>query len=94
MRLFFLALFGLLASSVHVSAVDLKDCSAIKEIPQRLTCTEGNVTALNAALANVLLAGKEYHLSTRGRCLSYYDENQGARTMTCDHPDLQMWKMQ
>ena len=94
MRVFLITTFGLLISTAHASAVDLKDCSAIKEIPQRLTCTEGNVTALSGAIAGVLVAGKEYHLSTRGRCLSYFDENKGAITMTCDHPDLQMWKMQ
>jgi hypothetical protein len=93
MRLLSLTFLGLLTSSVTASAVDLKDCSSIKEIPQRLTCTEGNVAALNTALAGILQAGKEYHLSTRGRCLSYYDENKGAITMTCDHPDLQMWKL-
>jgi hypothetical protein len=93
MRILSVAFIGLLASSVHASALELKDCKSIKELPQRIACTEGNVETLNKALANMVQAGKEYHLSTRGRCLSYFDENKGAITMTCDHPDLQMWKL-
>ncbi|UFW38865.1 hypothetical protein [Bradyrhizobium sp. WSM471] len=91
----FTATFAVLAvSCVQASAIDLKDCKAIKELPDRIACSEGNVRMLSDALAKTVQLGKDYKLSTRGRCLSYYDENKGAITMTCDHPDLQGWRME
>ncbi len=58
-----------------------------------MECVEGNITALNASLSNAVQINTQYKLQTRGRCLSYYDENKSPLTMTCDHNDLQDWKV-
>ena len=128
-----IAVIGLLSSVAlwtPAHAVDLKDCSKIREDQQRMDCLESNTALLNKsfelvtmelrirvkkleetvalipadlknqlensrarveALEKSALPGKPFKLSTRGRCLSYYDENQAPRTMTWDHPDLQDW---
>jgi hypothetical protein len=87
-------MIGLLGSLSPAGAADLKDCKGIKDPALRMNCLEENIAILNTGLAGTVMVGKEFLLSTRGRCLSYFDENKPAITMTCDHPDLQKWKFQ
>jgi hypothetical protein len=96
-NLLMLAIAAMAAVSSPVQAIEWKDCSSIKDAKLRMDCLERNSVALKNALEALekgSLVGRKVQLSTRGRCLSYFDENQAPRTMTCDHRDLQEWTIQ